>query len=270
MKVVTCISNRHQIGYVHALKASCDFFKLDLVTLDAKIFDSHRIKTRCLMSYLETIDPEEVIFFTDGYDVVFVAAEKEILEKYHRLSPNGKILMSADRICAPNSKMANHFSRTKYGYNFINSGGFLGKACDILDIINVLFKNVENDNSLENKEYFWSDQYLWTKSFTANNLQIVLDHNCEIFQTLTSQQSIQNLYEFVNNEPELTDGEDLYARQSIIKTIQSILDEVNITSDCRVYNKTTKTYPVQIHYNTKINKLLMFMEPFVKIIDKVN
>ena len=99
---------------------------------------------------------------------------------------------------------------------------------------------------------------------------MVLDHNCEIFQTFTSNISIQNLYDFVNNEPPLVESEDLYARKSIINTIKAILDEVEITDDSRVYNKSTKTYPVQIHYNTKINKLVMFMEPFIQLIDKVN
>jgi hypothetical protein len=270
MKIVTCISNRHQIGYVHALKASCDFMELELVTLDVEMFDSHRVKTRRLMSYLQTIDSEELIFFTDGYDVVFVGGQEEIIKKYNQLSPEGKILMSADRFCASGPLMPEYFKPTQYGYNYLCSGGFIGKAKTIITAINGILQVMENEHSAENQELIWCDQYEWTKAIVANKVEIILDHNCEIFQTFTSKQSIENLYEFVNNEPELTDGENLYDRQSVVKTIQSILDEVEITSDCRVYNKSTKTYPVQIHYNTKINKLVMFMEPFVQIINKYN
>ena len=99
---------------------------------------------------------------------------------------------------------------------------------------------------------------------------MVLDHNCEIFHTFTSSVCIQNLYEFNNSKLSLGENEDFYARKSIVSIIKVILDEVEITDDGRVYNKSTKTYSVQIYYNTKINKLVMFMEPFVKLIDKVN
>lgn len=75
------------------------------------------------------------------------------------------------------------------------------------------------NNSQENKDYFWDDQYLWTKLYISNKLNIMLDHNCEIFQTFTSVKSIKNLYEFVNNEPPLIENEDLYARKSLIDTI---------------------------------------------------
>lgn len=97
-----------------------------------------------------------------------------------------------------------------------------------------------------------------------------MDRNCEIFQTLTSPKSVQNLYDFLNIEEPLIDDEDLYSRKSIVNTIKDVLDDVEITENSRVFNKITKTYPIQIHFNNKINKLIMFMEPFVQLIDKVN
>jgi hypothetical protein len=87
---------------------------------------------------------------------------------------------------------------------------------------------------------------------------------------MTSPKSIQNLLEFNNNEPNLREQEDLYSRKSLIKNIVTVLEEIEITPVFRVYNKSTKTLPVQIHYNTKINKLLMFMEPFVQLVNHVN
>jgi hypothetical protein len=270
MKVVTCITNQNQVGYVNALKASCEYYGLELVTLIIENYVSHRQKTRRLYQYLQTFNSDELIFFTDGYDVIFTAGEDEIVEKYNKLSPEGKILMSADRFCVPDKSLANRFGQTKCGYNYICSGGFIGKANDIKSTIDVIFELMKNNDSEKNKEYKWCDQYEWTYAIINKKIEIVLDHNCEIFQTLTTPKSVQNLYDFLNVEDPLVGNEDLYSRKSIMKTIQDVQEEIEITENNRVFNKITKTYPVQIHYNNKINKLIMFMEPFVQLIDKVN
>jgi hypothetical protein len=199
-----------------------------------------------------------------------VAGGQEIVEKYNRLAPNNQILMSADKVCAPDKAMAKYFKKKDSGYDYLCGGGMIGKAKILLDTFELLFEGIEEDESQENKDFYWSDQYLWTKLYLSKKVDIILDHNCEIFQTFTSEASIKNLYEFVNNEPELSEYEDLYQRKSLFKTIEAILEEIEITDNGRVLNKTTGTYPVQIHFNTKINKLVMFMEPFVQLIEKVN
>jgi hypothetical protein len=270
MKIVTIITDKTQVGYVHALKASCKYYKLELVTLEVASYTSHRQKTRYLREYLETVDPDELIFFSDGYDVIFVAGEDEILKKYKRLSPDGKMLMSADRFIEPEYLIPQTFKKTNHGYDYFCAGGFISTASVLKINIDKVFEVMKSDNSPENKKFIGCDQYEWSKAIEAKKVDIVLDHNCEIFQTFTSAKSIQNLYEFVNNESPLSEDEDLYARKSVVNTIKAILDEVDITGDGRVYNKSTKTYPVQIHYNTKINKLVMFMEPFVQIVNRVN
>lgn len=270
MKVVTCITNPNQVGYVNALKASCKYYGLDLVTLIIEDYVSHRQKTQRLYEHLQTAEPDELIFFTDGYDVIFTAGEEEIIRKYNKLSPAGKILMSADMFCVPDKSRAKHFRKTKYGYNYICSGGFIGMVNEIKSTIDVINELIEAYNSEKNIEYEWCDQYEWTQAIVNRKIDIVLDRNCEIFQTLTSPKSVQNLYDFLNIEEPLIDDEDLYSRKSIVNTIKDVLDDVEITENSRVFNKITKTYPIQIHFNNKINKLIMFMEPFVQLIDKVN
>lgn len=270
MKVITCVSNLTQVGYKHALQASCKHYNLELVTLESQNWTSFRDRNEVYRRYLSTLNIDEIVFFTDGYDVVFVSGEQEILEKYNKITTRGSILMSADRFCAPDPTKSQFFKPTKHGYDFLCAGGFMGKAGELIKVIDSVFEVVQSDNSAENKQYFWCDQYMWTKALIDKKINIILDHNCEIFQTFTSQKSIENLYNFVNNEPPLSDDEDLYLRVSVTKTIEAILDEVEITNNHRVYNKSTKTFPVQIHYNTKINKLVMFMEPFVSLINHVN
>jgi hypothetical protein len=164
MKIVTIITDKTQVGYVHALKASCKYYKLELVTLEVESYTSHRQKTRYLREYLETVDPDELIFFSDGYDVIFVAGEDEILEKYKRLSPEGKILMSADRFCPIDTALSNYFRTTLQDYSYICSGGFIGKASSIALAIDIMIEESIYDKSIENKEFAWCDQYEWARA----------------------------------------------------------------------------------------------------------
>jgi hypothetical protein len=269
MKIVTCISNPEQIGYVSALQASCKYYNLELITLVSKVWETNRVKDTLLEEYLVKIDPNDIVLFTDGYDVVFVANEKEILERYQSLNPKGKIIISGDRICSPESNFAKYFPNQTTGYSFINTGGMIGKAKEFLVILDKVSQKAVEDNSIQNKEYQWSNQYLWTKVATANQDLFLVDSYCEIFQTFTNKFVLEQMFEYKNNEPKLSLGEDLYKRKSLISIIDNASKELEIIDD-RVYNKVTKTTPIHIHFNTEINKLTMFMEPFVQLIEKVN
>jgi hypothetical protein len=271
MKIVTCISNQNQIGYVHALKASCAYFKLELITLFVQGgYNTHRLKTKYLRNYLETVDPDEVVFFTDGYDAIMVAEQEEILEKYHRLSPDDQILMSADRLCGDCIVGPEHFEKTQSGYHYMCTGGYIGKTAKLIEIIDLIYKDLQNDTSQENVKYFSDDHYEWTKYYLYDKSKIILDYNCEIFQTLTSDNMLQNIHEFHDIKDSLAEDENLYLRPCVTNTIAEVLEELEITQEGRILNKTTQTFPVQIHFNSEVNKLIMFMEPFVQLIDKVN
>jgi hypothetical protein len=270
MKIVTCVSNIDQIGYVNGLVASCRFFNLNLVTLQSKNWLSHRQKDILFKDYLLTIDSEEIVFFTDAYDVLILSDEKEILEKYSKLLEKGKIVISADSVCSPEVEFAKYFDQRLTGYNYINTGGMIGKSCDFLNILNKVIRTQVKDKSDKGKFYSWSNQYLWTKTIMENPNLVIIDYNCEIFQTMTTGYILDQLFEFKNHEPELSFDEDLYKRKSITNAIENVLNEIDILENGRAFNKNTKTTPLDIHFNSEINKLTMFMKPFVGLVEKYN
>jgi hypothetical protein len=270
MKVVTCITNQNQVGYVNALKASCKYHGLELVTLIIEDYVSHRQRTRSIRKWLETVESDELILFTDGYDTILVADEQEILAKYNRISPNDKIIMSADRLCGIGYIGPEFFTKTPFGYDYMCSGGYVGKAKILIEAIDSIYKLMEGDNTDKNKECEWDDHYEWTKFYANDQSDLVLDTNCEIFQTFTTQSTVANLQQYYLVEGKVVENEDLYQRESLKNAIKDALNELEITDDLRIFNKSTKTYPVQIHFVSEINKLIMFMEPFVKLVDKVN
>lgn len=204
MKIVTCASNTKQVGYIHGLVASCRFFGLDLVTLETKNWTTHRQKDILLKDYLQLRNPDEIVFFTDAYDVLFTNSETEIKQKYAKLYKPGKILISADRICSPDHNLAKFFESSSFGYNFPNTGGMIGKVKDMLNILSKVSQTEVMDKSKENSEYKWSNQYLWTKTIIQYPDLVTLDHNCEIFQTMTNQKVLDELRRFKNHEPALS------------------------------------------------------------------
>jgi hypothetical protein len=124
-----------------------------------------------------------LLLFSDSYDVINLSREKEIIEKYNNLSKN-KILFSAEKYCWPDVSLDKYYPETKSKYKYLNSGGFIGIAYEILKLI----KMEINDND--------DDQLYFTKKFLFDNKNIKLDYNCEIFQTLNG--SISDIYIYKN------------------------------------------------------------------------
>ena len=204
MKIITCLSNTKQMGYVHDLVASCNYFGLELVTLQTEKWSTHRQKDELFQRYLQTQNPEELVFFSDAYDTIFTNTEAEILEKYAMLSKPGKILMSGNRICSPDHKLGRSFKSTTYGYDFPNTGGMIGKVKDFRNILNQVAKTNAVDKSKENMSYRWSNQYLWAKTIIKYPDLVDIDTSCHIFQTMTNQKVLDELQKYKNNEPDLS------------------------------------------------------------------
>jgi hypothetical protein len=153
--------------------------KINLLKAELKTWDTVKLKTTLLL-------------FSDSYDVITVSTESEIIKKYYSISKN-HILFSAEKYCWPDISLEKYYPNTKSNYKFLNSGGFIGNAYDILNILTMDIK--DNDD----------DQLYFTKIFLFNNVNIKLDYNCEIFQTLNG--NIQDIYIYKNriiNKSQLT------------------------------------------------------------------
>lgn len=117
---------------------------------------------------------DHIIMFTDSYDVVFNSSPFEIIEKFRKFRSN--IVFSAEKDCWPNRELESQYPDSPTDYKFLNSGGFIGYADRILEVL----KSRDIDNS-------YDDQLFYTEMF-FNKLntddKIILDYYQEIFQTL--------------------------------------------------------------------------------------
>ena len=74
-----------------------------------------------------------IIMFTDSYDVLLLAGKKEILKKFK--SFEAKVVFGAEDFCWPDSSLKEKYPKVEAGYRFLNSGGFIGYAADLYNIV---------------------------------------------------------------------------------------------------------------------------------------
>jgi hypothetical protein len=234
MKIITVI-NDEKDPYFNLLRLSCATNGLKLVTLVANRtdFSSRRIKDELLFDYLLDENNDELILFTDGTDAVFMADEKEILSKFADFESD--LVFSTEMGCFPDPGMASRYSIDQNTpYNYLNSGGFIGKAGLILELLRE--KHID-----ENKAFSWSNQYLWTKRYLNNTHRIKLDTCCSLFFTLYTPQG-QQYYPHNKKESYLLKRE--------------WFDRCVLIQGHRLKNQITGTWPCQAHFNGSAKMLM--------------
>lgn len=131
-----------------------------------------RLLKRAAIDYRE--DPSVILMFVDSYDVIFTAGAKEILKKFYKFNTN--VLFSAEGFCWPDQSLASSYPTAK-GNRFLNSGGIIGYAPQIYEIV--------SSTELEDEA---DDQLFYTNIYLNEDLRkkwgIKLDHRAEIFQNL--------------------------------------------------------------------------------------
>lgn len=136
------------------------------------VFPGGGMKVNLFKEYLQTVDnDEDVILFTDSYDVVFNQGPDELLSRWSNMGEG--LLFTAEKTCWPDPKLERVYPETIFDYRFLNSGGFIGRAGDL---------KVLTQTRCEDSD---DDQLYYTLKF-LNSEGISLDYDVEIFQTLNS------------------------------------------------------------------------------------
>jgi GR25 family glycosyltransferase involved in LPS biosynthesis len=136
-------------------------------------------KINMLKTFLSQFSDNDtrVMLFTDSYDVVFCNSPHQILKKWEDIHSvtNCKVLFSAESILWPNIGNENEFPDIGSPFKYLNSGGYIGKICDI--------KKMISDDILDSDD----DQlYFHNKYTSSKDGNIIIDYMSYIFQTLSS------------------------------------------------------------------------------------
>lgn len=109
-----------------------------------------------------------------SYDVIVTSGEEEILNDFK--SFNANVVFSAEKYCWPDSSLEQKYPQID-GKRYLNSGGFIGYAPIIYEII--------TSSKIDNAD---DDQLFYTKIYLNENLRskynIVLDNKSKLFQNL--------------------------------------------------------------------------------------
>ncbi|XP_062904877.1 multifunctional procollagen lysine hydroxylase and glycosyltransferase LH3-like [Mobula hypostoma] len=134
-------------------------------------------KVRWLKKELERhADKEDlIVMFVDSYDVIFAGPPVELLKKF--LYFNHKVIFAAEEFLWPDESLEDLYPPVHSGKPYLNSGGFIGYAPDINDIVQQ-WKFRDNDDD----QLFYTQIYLNPE--LREKYKITLDHRSMIFQNL--------------------------------------------------------------------------------------
>jgi hypothetical protein len=141
---------------------------------------------------------------------------------------NCDLIFSAEMTCWPDIALAQKHPNTSSlsPYKYLNSGGFIGKAGYI--------KELMGDIDIDMENFKRSNQYIWMQRYLKKPDSIAIDINCEIFSTFTPQMA-------------LPVSQDDYAKY--FSLIDEWFDNNFLLEKGRVFNNLTKTWPCHAHFN---------------------
>ena len=230
MKILTVVSDRNNLGFFR-LKVTCALQGLDLVAIvcPPAEFVNNRVKDELLKRYLMTLDEEEIVMFSDGYDTLLMAGEDEILEKYYRTDCD--LLVSAEANCFPERSLSEKYPVCDTIYRYLNCGGFIGKAGAIKAFL-------YTEISAPGEGFPWSNQYIWTQKYLQDTGKLKLDSQCDLFCTFFTAIAGYPTPEDAMNHPE-----------AYTRLYSEWFYHHFVIREGRIFNKLTGTWPCNVHFN---------------------
>lgn len=128
------------------------------------------IKLKEVQSFIMNpeIDKDDIVLFTDAYDVIYYGNRAEIIKRY--LSFAHPIVFGAEKFCNPIPSYEKHYTFKDTEFPFLNSGMFIGRVWALRECIGKYVYNDKHD-----------DQQYWTLQFINRPELIKLDYNNTLF-----------------------------------------------------------------------------------------
>jgi hypothetical protein len=175
MKLVTVAT--HIDGYMPWLKKSCDRYKTTLYTLGlGEEWQGYNWKFLKMKEFLKSVDPNEIICFMDAYDVILLRDPSSLEEDFLSFCKltGKKIIVGCDKPKPMYMKVLAYATFGKCDDEMLNSGTYIGKASDLLYMINEMSRISNDDPSVD-------DQVLLKDWCSMNTNLIHID--CDIYSS---------------------------------------------------------------------------------------
>lgn len=217
----------HKAGDFCDLLKSCARAKLFLRVLGFGGDESKRnigAKLPAMAAEMANLDDDLITLFVDAFDVIVVNSAEHLLNEFLKLDQ--VLVFQGEKGCWPQVTYTDGYrictevyppSPTMYRY--LNSGVYIGYAW----AVKKLFKALEKEKIERNT----NDQELVSNLYIQRLLNISLDHQCQMFQSLHNSEVDQSIY----------------AQQDM-----NIHIEFNEEKGCW-QNKVTGSFPSVFHFN---------------------
>jgi len=143
------------------------------------------VKLREVANFLKRpeLEPDDIVLFTDAYDVIYCGELNEILRRYSTFSK--PIVFGAEKCCQPDEHLKSNYPKLDTEFPYLNSGMFIGTVW-------ALQKCMENYEYIDAVE----DQRFWTDKFLYKNADLIeLDYENLMFLNTVSIDTEWLLYE---------------------------------------------------------------------------
>lgn len=195
----------------------------DLVILGWKVpWRGLSQKLEAAHAYAASLPPDDLILFTDAFDVLFTDSPAHIQTKFEQ--GQHQILFSAECGCWPHiiekdrEACFKHYPTSPTPYRYLNSGAWIGKAAPSAVMLAEVMKEAGNNFGNANDQKLVADMYI------AGRHGIKLDFHNAIFQSM-----------HMTLDPPLPRCNPI--------------EDIVLTSDKRYHNERTDSYPAVIHFN---------------------
>uniref|UniRef100_A0A452S521 procollagen-lysine 5-dioxygenase n=1 Tax=Ursus americanus TaxID=9643 RepID=A0A452S521_URSAM len=128
-------------------------------------------KVRLMKEVMEHYANQEdlVILFTECFNVIFAGGPEEVLKKFQK--SNHKVVFAADGILWPDKRLADKYPIVHIGKRYLNSGGFIGYAPNINQIVQQWnLQDNDDDQLFYTKIYIDPLKRVWNSSHFQYNL----------------------------------------------------------------------------------------------------
>lgn len=114
------------------------------------------------------LNDDDILLFIDAYDVLYAGKKDAILEQFRTFEK--PLVFGAETACSPDSSLVDRYPSSPSGFQFLNSGLFIGRVSALRDC----FRDYVFDDSV-------NDQLWWTHKFLERPDLIELDYTNKIF-----------------------------------------------------------------------------------------
>lgn len=225
-----------------------------------------------MIQYLKKLDPNDIVCFIDGYDVICVRDLREMTDVFLQLKKknNCKIVIAENNIIMNNLYNVVLYITVKTSFDkcknkLINAGSYIGQVKDILHVLEQVYTG---DNTLD-------DQKLLVKYCKTNPNDFYIDLKNELFLTIDRPfDSIHPYLTVKNNKIYYNNNRPFFIHGNGHTYLDSTLDLIgykNVNINHKLYNKNKSKYFISTYFNEVCYVsiyILIFIALFIYIMVK--